>query len=83
MNTIKLLFKWTNVKPDPLPYKPYSPELEPMNIFVEVEIPDKYTTSEMLESIIITPRGMAYAISKLARAIRNIQNGDDDDESGS
>ena len=83
METTKLLFKWTNVKPDPLPYKPYSPELEPVALYVEVNIPSQYVKSDDNSSIIITPRGMAYAIKKLASAIRNIQNGDDDDENGS
>ena len=82
METTKLLFEWTNVKPDPIQFKPYSPEFAPVGIYVEVEIPNRYLINSD-QITVITPRGMAYAISKLARAIRNIQNGDDDDESGS
>lgn len=83
MDTTKVLFEWVNVKPDSLPFKPYSPELHPVNIFVEVEIPNRYIKSTDDNRTIITPRGMAYATKKLVRSIQIVQNGDDSDESSS
>lgn len=81
--TTKLRFLWTNVKPDPGAYKPYSPEFTPCNVYVEVSIPSQYVKEQTEDSIVISPMGAALAIKKLAKAIRQVQNGDESDENGS
>jgi hypothetical protein len=77
--TCIVLFKWTLARTDPTPYKVYGEELEPIDTFVEVEVPMSEVRDRKGEtSVTLTPRGMALAMSKIARAINLVYTGDDE-----
>lgn len=78
---VSILFDWTTCKPDGGAYKPYSPELDPVNVYVEVKIPRRYVKRVDDKGTVISALGMAIALKKLANAIGRVQTGEND-ESG-
>lgn len=85
-----ILFKWTETTPDPRPFKPALPRLEPIDVQIAVEVPsDKdhlHNSKEVLmweigqsqggqkPKPILTPTGMRYVIDQLENAMRETNN---------
>ena len=60
--------QWMSVAPDPVQYKPYNPVFSPVELYVQVEVPDQYVLSDEDETV-LTPEGAAYVSKQLAKAI--------------
>src|SRR3990172_12086072 len=64
--TTKILFKWSMCRTDPTPYKAFSSELVPQEVFIEVEVPNRFIINSNLgednisTETILTPTGYAY-----------------------
>lgn len=81
--TLPMRFIWKSCSPDPVQYKPNNPTLEPVDMQVDVRIPDdeKYIAERrVVESITnivaLTPLGMAYAMREVAKAIKQTYDED-------
>ncbi len=74
--TTKVMFKWSTMKTDPTPYKAFSSELLPMEVFIGIEVPNKYILSSNLgdddfsTETILTPSGYAYVQRLIAEELK-------------
>ena len=72
---LQVYFKWVLARTDPSAYKKYAPELEPVGLYVGVNIPISeiiyHNSSE--DRATITPRGMALAMKELSNAIAAVE----------
>lgn len=70
---IEIPFLWVSASPDPVQYKPYNPQFEPMNVIVRVPVPARFVLDKRKigdETYYeLTPNGMAYASKELAKAV--------------
>ena len=66
--TTQILFKWASSLNDPIQYKPQSGTLVPQEVFIAVDVPNKYIlhvlyqqgTADIAESCILTLDGYAW-----------------------
>ena len=66
--TTQILFKWASSLNDPIQYKPQSGTLVPQEVFVSINVPNKYIThvtyhegiDDIAESCILTLDGYAW-----------------------
>ena len=69
--TTKIRLKWMEARPDPMQYKPWSPVLEPQEVYIEVDLANKYLTNDHHKSkiVVLTPDGMAQVLKTVATAL--------------
>lgn len=72
----KVLFKWSTMHTDPTPYKVFASELLPQEVFIGVEVPNRFILSSTLNSenysdeTILTPAGYAYVQRLIAEELK-------------
>lgn len=73
--TVAVYFEWVSVEPDANQWKPFRPQLQPVNVSVRVDLPDEFLIEEFplgnpeqSSMMIISPEGMGYCASLLAKA---------------
>lgn len=79
--TTTLYFSWEGVNPDPVQYKPYSPQFMPVNLYVALDVPDKFILawdhhpdeSDDFTVTVITPEGMAWCAEKLSQGLSKVK----------
>lgn len=70
--TTKVLFKWSTMHTDPTPYKAFASELLPQEVYIGIEVPNRFILSSTLNSenystdTILTPTGYAYVQQLIA-----------------
>jgi hypothetical protein len=80
-----ILLAWNSVQPDKRQWKPSLPTLFPMDVYIQVEVPNEFFGEklEIDDRKILTPAGMRYVIDKLEEVMSDkIPNTNDtqDDE---
>ena len=74
--TTKILFRWSTMHTDPTPYKVFASELLPQEVFIEVEVPNRYIVNSNLgednisTETILTPAGYAYVQRVIAAELK-------------
>lgn len=73
--TTRIVLKWANVSPDPNQYKPYNPHFEPVNTYVEIDVPYEEGGRVLVKAVkqemdILTPDGMAWICKNLSASLR-------------
>jgi len=72
----KVLFKWSTMHTDPTPYKAFASELLPQEVYIGIEIPNRFILSSTLNSenysdeTILTPAGYAYVQRLIAEELK-------------
>ena len=74
--TTKVMFRWSTMHTDPTPYKVFASELLPQEVFIGVEVPNRFILSSTLNSddysseTVLTPAGYAYVQRLIAEELK-------------
>lgn len=80
--TTVIYFAWEEVVPDPVQFKPYSPHFSPVNVYVALDVPDKFILAwdhhpdaydENFTVTVLTPEGMAWCAEKLSQGLSKVK----------
>jgi hypothetical protein len=73
--TIPIYFKVESFEPDPVQYKPAKPVLHPMDLYMRLDIPDKYFIKDSgipKGALCLSERGFSF-IRRVLSGIEKIQ----------
>lgn len=67
-------FKWDGSEVDTLAYKPYSPHLTPLSVFIRVAVPNipKYIVREIKGGVVLTLEGWGYVQAEMGKVFQRI-----------
>lgn len=74
--TTKVLFRWSTMHTDPSPYKVFSSELLPQEVYIGIEIPNRFILDSSLgednfsTDTVLTPAGYAYVQRLIAEELK-------------
>jgi hypothetical protein len=76
-STTQVLFKWVSALNDPIQYKPQSGTLIPQEVFIAVDVPNKYIlertvkegTADMADNVLLTLAGYAWVQNTIAATL--------------
>ena len=65
MENIPVIFKWISVQPDKRQWKPSQPLLEPVDVFIRLDVPEEFAEITSTSKVILSAAGMRFCVDTL------------------
>ena len=80
MDIIPVVFKWISVQPDKRQWKPSQPILEPIDMYVRLDVPKEFAEISQEAKVILNPAGMRFCVDALETAMSDPAKPDTSDD---